>query len=293
MISRCRSGHTLYEMPTSTASPQLRARRLDAIHAVASHAVAAGYGNTTMVHGSASTGAGTYIASDWGLVTTSDMDLLVCGSLDPVDATKFGDELDALYAAVIGGASTPNALVSLKLRSQEFWHYTEARSLTRSAMLGGRSASEVRVSPRHAFSSENRIIAYPYALQYGLFRWARFAAAPGRSQVTALYELAKGLHRAHVRTGDASESVGVVVINDRDLASYTAMMLTRAETTLGRTVTGILSGWLRESLMEGRTVSAEGSETVQRMLSEFVASTMPHSLLLSRMNCELRRSKAA
>jgi hypothetical protein len=259
----------------------LRNRRLEAVHAVARGLVQAGYGKHAVIHGSAASSSGSFVLSDWGPLSVSDVDVLLIDDLPASHVAELQAGLSDVCVAAMGGMAGPNARVSVKTVSNGFVTACEAESLMHSATFGGRTAFAVHNSSRR-LTPTHRDIHFPYALEYGYLRWLNFAPTRGPSQVAALYELAKGLLRVRLAVGRGRDEATISLISDRELIRTIELLLPLATRKLGSHATRIAAEWLRSRDLQLELSSQELLQGYGE-LELHVRHTMSRSLLVERV----------
>lgn len=228
--------------------------RRDAIHAVSSSLVLSGYPRA-ILHGSAGAGGGTFVLADGGVKSVSDIDVVMLHGMHAIERADLESSLNFQLSSVLAGVQAANVRVSVRCRAIHGERLPEWTSLKMSALGAGRSAR--RIWGGRGFPGTHTV-TYPYALEFGLFRWIECASAGHDDRTAALYELAKGLRRLLRPAGRPQSEI--ICVSDDDLIREITGSVGVIEGLLGVEIGGLIRLWIahqgRSALTRGERASA-------------------------------------
>jgi len=216
----------------------LHGLRRDAIHAVSRDLVLSGYPRA-ILHGSAGAGGGTFVLADGGVKSVSDVDIVMLHGMHALERADLEASLNIQLSSVLAGVRAANARVSIRCRPVHGERLPEWASLKMSAVGAGRSARSIwggRGFPGTA------AVTYPYAIEFGLFRWIECASAGQNDRIAALYELAKGIGRLLRPAGRPQSEI--TCVSDDDLIRQISGSVNVIEGLLGVELGGLMRLWI-------------------------------------------------
>lgn len=262
-----------------SAPTNLGRKATEAVVEVARALVACGFNESALIHGSAATRAFTFIECESIAIMAGDVDIVVEATITPDELVVLQELLDGVFRSALDQHASPRSRVSIKVANRQFLTMAEAPSLMLSAHAGGLSAKAI-FQHHHARPTHTADVRFPFALQYGAWRWANLAAGQPSERMLGLYELTKGCLRARTSRATLDDCS---LVSASELAAYVTDSRFLLRRQLPPFVVGLIAEVIESHDPLTHSSQAASFKASQAELRQMVRRTMPQSLLARRL----------
>ena len=247
---------------------------------VANRFVEQNIGRRVFVHGSAATGNISLLSFSGKYYFVSDIDIIMEEFVEIPNYDRFESELKFLPQWYLKASWSPAAKVSLKRLNSELKTSLEGNSLLDSLYSTGIPIEEFSNGSLSYLKVERKEINYPYALPYAIYRWLSWAGTGIEGNAAALYELAKGCHRA-IKPKEKNTSRSPKILFDNHIRTYVCQHIAELTSPVVGVYSNIIVEWANNAHKYG--LSEHERKIIHEQLQIYTKLNMANSILNERL----------